>query len=79
MRIQRQLTNEELSHYQDIMNCLKDFENWKKPTRYVEVNSRDEAMRIARALNHFCGGSEVVRKFNTYRVGSMGYYFYIGS
>ena len=79
-------------HFRDIVNCLQNESNWKEKTRYVEVRSKDEALRIAEALNYFLGGSEITsteREVSTrmggtivqvfWKVGSKGYYHYIGA
>lgn len=73
------------------MNCLQSEVNWKEQTRYVEVRNNVEAERIAEALNFFLGGSEITqveREVKTltgtiiqvfWKVGSKGYYHYIGA
>ena len=67
-----------------IFNQFKDPENWKNPTKYFEVDNEEEARIAARAIAFFVGGVEIglPRKsaaVKKWRVGSLGYYHYIGA
>jgi hypothetical protein len=58
---------------------LQDATNWKMPTKYVVVATKDEADDLINALIWYMGGAEIEKVFGVYRVGSKGYYYYVGS
>ena len=80
-----------MNQYRDILNCLQNESNWKEKTRYIRVRSYEEASRISEALNYFLGGSEIEKQTDIedsltgrrivefWKVGSKGYYHYIGA
>ena len=59
------MSQQETDYFIDIINCIKDPVNWKLRTRYVDVNTYEEAQRIAKALNYFLGGSEITKFVDT--------------
>jgi len=70
-----------------IFRRLKNPKGWKMPTKRVTVSSQAAARRIQEALVHYTGGAETVmvtdfrkkKLKKKYRVGSKGYYHYIGA
>ena len=62
-----------------IFNRVKNPKYWKRPTKRVVVRKRSNAEKIGRAISHYVGGYEIHKTKKGYRVGSKGYYYYIGA
>ncbi len=73
-------TESEKTLFEEIMNQLKDEGNWKTETNFGQVSTRAEADIIARALEYYTGGAEILHMNDgSYLVHSKGYYHYIGA
>ena len=77
---------EKLKSKRAIFNRLKNPKGWKKTTKRVTVSSEAAAHRVMDALIYYTGGAEASRigpyrkgKRSKWRVGSKGYYHYIGA
>jgi len=76
----RPVTEYRKRQYERIFKQLKNITNWKDPTERAIVRTKKEADYIANALAYFQGGAEIQHLSDgTFRVGSKGYYHYIGA
>lgn len=62
-----------------ILDHVKDKENWKKPTSEIRVKA-DQKDKVLDALSYYLGGAEAKDlKDGTWVISSRGYYYYIGA
>lgn len=62
-----------------IADHMMNKKNWKLQTEYLIFKTKARANAVGKALQWYLGGYEIEKVKGGWRVGSKGYYHYIGS